>query len=177
MLSIAAVIATHNRPELLAERALASVSQQTRLPDHLVVVDDSGLEARPGNADIVAGLESPGTRVFYVENRRTPGASGAWNTSISYLQRIDPAVYVAILDDDDSWMPTYLEKCEGAVLERGLDMVAAGLVMHHSSDQAAELLDPPFALSGRDTLVRNTHIQGSNLFARLRSLLVLQRRV
>ena len=171
MLSIAAVIATHNRPELLAERALASISQQTRLPDHLVVVDDSGLEARPGNADIVAGLEIPGTRVFYVENRRTPGASGAWNTALSYLQRMDPAIYVAILDDDDSWAPAYLEKCERAVLERGLDMVAAGLVMHHSSGRAAELLDPPVALSGRDTLVRNTHIQGSNLFVRLRNLL------
>ena len=171
MLSIAAVIATHNRPELLAERALASISGQSRLPDHLVVVDDSGPNARQANADIVAALEISGTRVFYVENRRTPGASGAWNTALSYLQSVDPSVYVAILDDDDSWMPAYLRACEKALLERDLDMVAAGLLLHHSSEERAELLDPPVRLSASDTLVRNTHIQGSNLFVRLRCLL------
>ena len=111
MLSIAAVIATHNRPEFLAERALASISGQARLPDHLIVVDDSAPNTRRANTDMVAALEIPGTKVFYVENRRTPGASGAWNTALSYLQSVDPSVYVAILDDDDSWMPTYLRTC------------------------------------------------------------------
>ena len=171
MLSIAAVIATHNRPEFLAERVLASISGQARLPDHLVVVDDSAPNTRQANTDMVAALEIPGTKVFYVENRRTPGASGAWNTALSYLQSVDPSVYVAILDDDDSWMPTYLRTCEKALLERDLDMVAAGLIMHFSSEEGAELLDPPLTLSACDTLVRNTHIQGSNLFVRLRCLL------
>ena len=57
------------------------------------------------------------------------------------------------------------------MLERDLDMVAAGLIMHFSSEEGAELLDPPLTLSACDTLVRNTHIQGSNLFVRLRCLL------
>ena len=116
MPSIAAVVATHNRPGLLVERALASIATQTRLPDYLVVVDNSGADTRHANAEIVAGLTIPGTRTVYLENCRTPGASGAWNTALFYLHGIDPLAYVAILDDDDSWAGTYLERCEEAVM-------------------------------------------------------------
>ena len=171
MLSIAVVIATHNRPELLAARSLASVSAQTRQPDYLLVADDSDLELRSANARAVADLNIPGARIIYVENQRTRGASGAWNTALSCLQDLDPAAFVAVLDDDDSWEPTYLEKCELAVSDGGLDMVAAGLVFRRSQDSEGDLLLPPESLEVGDLLVRNTHIQGSNLFVRLRKLL------
>ncbi len=171
MPSIAAVVATHNRPGLLAERALASIARQTRLPDYLVVVDDSDADTGHANAEVVAGLTIPGTRTVYLENCRTPGASGAWNTALSHLHGVDPLAYVAILDDDDSWAGTYLERCEEGVLERGLDMVASGLAFHRSNGTEAELLDPPARLDAGVLLVRNPHIQGSNLFVRLRRLL------
>ena len=171
MASIAAVVATYNRPELLAGRSLASIALQTRLPDYLVVVDDSDIEVRSVNAGVVARLGGPGAKTIYLENRRTPGASGAWNTALSRLHEIDRSVFIAILDDDDAWAPTYLEECERAVSERDLDMVASGLVFIRSQDQDTQLLDPPSALDADDLLVRNTHIQGSNLFVRLRNLL------
>ena len=171
VLSIAAVVATHNRPALLGQRALASISFQTRLPDYLVVADDSDLDARRTNAEIVAHLNLPGVRTIYLENQRTSGASGAWNTALAQLQGIDPATFVAILDDDDSWDATYLEQCERAVLERDLDMVTAGLVFRRSGEQAGIPLDPPQRLNVHDLLVRNSGIQGSNLYARLRTLL------
>ena len=171
MPSIAAVVATHNRPDLLEKRSLASIVLQTRPADYLVVVDDSDMETRPANGGIVARLGLPRTRVFYLENRRTPGASGAWNTALSHLQEVDPSVFIAILDDDDAWTPTYLEQCERAVLERDLDMVASGLVFIRSQGSDGDLLDPPGSLDARDLLVRNTHIQGSNLFVRLRKLM------
>ena len=110
MSSIAAVVATHNRPELLAGRALASIAGQTRRPDCLIVVDDSESEIRHVNAEVVSALHIPDTRTIYLENRRTPGASGAWNTALIHLYEIDPAAFVAILDDDDSWAETYLER-------------------------------------------------------------------
>ena len=89
MLSIATVIATHNRPELLAERSLSSVTRQTRRPDYLIVVDDSDSEFRPANARTVADLNIPATRITYLENQRTPGASGAWNTALSHVHSLD----------------------------------------------------------------------------------------
>ena len=171
MISIAAVVATHNRPELLAERALASIAAQTRRPDYLVVVDDSDADTRRANAEVVAGLAISGTRTLYLENCRTPGASGAWNTALFHLHGIDPLAYVAILDDDDSWAGTYLERCEEAVLEKGLDIVSAGLVLHRFHGYPGQLLDPPSSLDVSALLVRNPHIQGSNLFVRLRRLL------
>ena len=50
-------------------------------------------------------------------------------------------------------------------------MVAAGLVFHSPRAPGGEPLDPPDGLNAGDLLVRNTHIQGSNLFVRLRILL------
>jgi len=49
-LQIAAVIATRNRADLLADRALASVAGQVRPPDFLIVADDSDAQERPRNA-------------------------------------------------------------------------------------------------------------------------------
>ena len=171
MPSIAAIVATHNRTELLAERALASVAQQTRRPDYLIVVDDSAAEFRNPNAKAVARLSISGTQKTYLENRRTPGASGAWNTALIHLQEIEPSAFVAVLDDDDSWDETYLERCEQVVTENELDMVAAGLVFHRFQDTETAIYRPPFNLEVDDLLVRNPHIQGSNLFVRLRKLL------
>ena len=171
MTSIAAVVATHNRPELLSGRALASIAGQTRRPDYLIVVDDSDADFRYANAEVVSSLCIPDTRKIYLENLRTPGASGAWNTALYHLHRVDSSAYVAILDDDDSWAETYLERCEQAVIESDLDMVAAGLLFRRFQDTASEVYHPPVTLEVSDLLVRNPHIQGSNLFVRLRRLL------
>ena len=170
-LKIAVVIATHNRPGLLAERALASVAVQTRPPDYLVVVDDSGPKVRPTNKEVVAGFGADGVTTVYLENRLTPGLSGACNSALSWLHSVGPEVYVAFLDDDDMWEPTYLERCEQAVVRQDLDMVAAGIVYHGSVDDRGTALDIPDRLDEKELLVRNPHIQGSNLFVRLRKLL------
>ena len=171
MTPIAAVVATHNRPELLAERALLSISQQTRPPDILVVVDDSAPDVRPDNREVVTAFSSPHTRSIYLGNRRTPGACGSWNTALYELRRIAPSAFVAILDDDDMWEPIYLQHCEQAALERNLDMVAAGIVFNLSVEEKGLPFTSPESLNADDFLVRNPYIQGSNLFVRLQKLL------
>ena len=171
MASIAAVVATHNRPELLANRSLASIALQARPPELLVVVDDSDPKVRRTNEEIVTDFRAEGTKTVYLENYRTRGVSGAWNTALSWLQAADPWTFVAILDDDDSWATAYLRQCEKAVRERDLDMVAAGTIYHKTLGHDGILLAPPDRLDVSDLLVRNPHIQGSNLFVRLRKLL------
>ena len=171
MSRIAAIVATHNRPQLLANRALESIARQSRPPDYLVVVDDSDPKAKRINEQVVADFRADGTKTVYLENYRTPGAAGAWNTGLSWLQGTEPSAFVAILDDDDAWAPTYLENCERKALEGRLDMVAAGIIYHTSSDHAGRPLSVPDSLDVEDLLVRNPHIQGSNLFVRLRKLL------
>ena len=170
-LSIAAVIATSNRPQLLANRALPSVALQARPPDYLVVVDDSDRKFRRTNREIVTDFRADDTKAIYLENYRTPGAAGAWNTALSELQNVIPSAFVAILDDDDSWDPSYLRMCEEMALYGDLDMVVAGIVRHEFIGDDGRLLWIPHHLDVNDLLVRNPHIQGSNLFLRLRKLL------
>lgn len=169
--TIAAVVATHNRPQFLAHRSLKSVADQTRPPDVLIVVDDSDQEYRRCNRAVVDGLKARGIKTTYMKNRRMPGASGAWNTALAHLQVMAPSAFVAILDDDDEWEPEYLSQCEKAVLERDLDMTASGIVYHESAVPEGKLLDSPEQLVVSDLLVRNTHIQGSNIFVKLHRLL------
>ena len=109
--------------------------------------------------------------MIYLENRRTPGASGAWNTALCELRRIAPSSFVAILDDDDMWEPSYLKRCEIEASTRSLDMVATGIVFNRSRGEESLLLRSPESLDIDDLLVRNPHIQGSNLFVRLSRLL------
>ena len=90
---------------------------------------------------------------------------------LSWLQGAKPSSFVAILDDDDAWAPTYLEQCENAAAEGRLDMVTAGIIYRKSSEHSGWPLAIPDRLEVGDLLVRNPHIQGSNLFVRLRKLL------
>ena len=142
-LSIAVVIATHNRPQLLARRSLASIADQTRPPDLLIIVDDSDTGIRHSNRAVAAKFKAGGIKTVYLENCRTRGAAGSWNTALSHLQATVPSTFVAILDDDDSWEPEYLHQCEKAVSERNSDMVASGITYHESATLEGRLLDPP----------------------------------
>ena len=170
----AAVITTCNRFDLLAERSLPSVVAQTRGLDYLVVVDSSIEKNRPGNRDLVNSLNLPNCEISYIENERSKGASAGWNTAIDFLVSAveDPSqVFVAILDDDDSWSPTYHESCFEAARERQLDMVAADHLRFESLDGQPITNHAPEELRADDFLKGNPGIQGSNLFLRLSVLL------
>ncbi len=170
MFPIAALVPTHDRPGFLVERSLASIARQTRAPDYLIIIDDSSPAARPANQRIAEGFQCTGTRVVYLENDRTPGLSGAVNTALMWLQAEAPSALVAMLDDDDAWERDYLERCERFLTENDLDMVAAGIIYHETGGKRRHLSSPP-KLDVDELLVRNPHIQGSNLFVRAEKLL------
>ena len=78
MFPIAVLVPTHDRPELLAERSLASIARQTRTPDYLIIIDDSGLASRPANERIAAGttnVRGPAWSTWKIVELR--GLSGA----------------------------------------------------------------------------------------------------
>jgi glycosyltransferase involved in cell wall biosynthesis len=171
---VAVVIATKNRYDLLSKRAIPSVVEQTRRPDYLFFVDDSTSNIRFQNAELVGSLRIPNCDILYIENHRSEGASGSWNTAIeACLSRVEQpeSLYIAILDDDDCWAPTYLELCCAAVFERQLDMVAADLRRFESAGGPPLLSQGVEELRADDFLLTNPGIQGSNLFLRLSVLL------
>ena len=165
---IAVLIATSNRPELLA-RALRSVQRQTIAPARIVVVDDSDGNFQAPNQRLVEDAAN----AKYLRNSRSKGAAGAWNDGLDHLLRVTPdprQLYVAILDDDDEWEPDHLQTCLDAVKSRQFDIVAAPL-WRHENDNGPKLRIPPESLDAADFLVGNPNIQGSNLFCRLSVLL------
>ena len=171
---VAALVATCNRPDLLNTRALPSIAQQSQTPIRVVVVDDSDDADAAQTEAIVRDWRHGGSRIEYLPNRRTKKrAAGAWNTGLDHLLRTcdDPIrLFVAILDDDDEWVPDHLRRCLAAAETQRLDVVASGF---WRIEEGAEpkLVTPPESLEASGFLVGNPGIQGSNLVCRLRVLL------
>jgi GT2 family glycosyltransferase len=170
---VVALVATRDRPEYLP-RALASIAKQTRSPNAVVVSED-GPEISAGMRRIAAECQLPaGVDLILLRNRRTPGAAGAWNSGVDEItRRFAPSrsVYIATLDDDDWWKPDHIASCLLLAVERENDVVATGMIRHDDHYPDGRSQDPPPLLSADDALVRNPHIQGSNLFVRLATLL------
>jgi len=170
---VVALVATRDRPVLL-RRALSSIAAQTRPPDVVLVVDD-GPEATPTTRVAIAETGfPPSVDVIVLRNRRTRGAAGAWNSGIDEAtRRFAPtsSVYIAILDDDDWWDSTHLSDCVTRAVSDDVDMVAASLVRHDDSHVEGRTQEAPAHLDADVALVRNPHLQGSNLFVRLTTLL------
>ncbi len=176
-LRVAVVIATHDREAELANRAIRSVLMQTRPPDFLVVIDDSDRRHRDANRRIVYGVSAPAgqsMRVKYLLNDRTPGLAGALNVGLDWLQReVEDAeeLLVAILDDDDALEPDYLAACTERQAEGDFDLIATDLLRHEGDGRPTIPQAAPDVLDVANLLVRNPGIQGSNIFARLSTLL------
>lgn len=75
------------------------------------------------------------------------------------------------MDDDDYWEPIYLEKCSKAVILKKLDMVVAGIIRHDDDNIEGRPQSIPNKLNSNTFLEGNPHIQGSNLFIKLQTLL------
>jgi len=126
-----ALIATCDRPRLLAARSLPSVAAQSRRPELLIITDDSKESVRARNQETVVKFSTRfGIRARYVANHRTAGASGCWNSgAMAALREFKESnnVYLAILDDDDEWLPHHLENAAALHAERNgaVDFIGA----------------------------------------------------
>jgi rhamnopyranosyl-N-acetylglucosaminyl-diphospho-decaprenol beta-1,3/1,4-galactofuranosyltransferase len=92
--SVVAVVVTHRRPDELA-KSLDVLSTQTRLPDHLIVVDNDG--PRDGRIrDLVAGQPIPTT---YLGSHRNLGGAGGFALGMLHALALG-ADWVWLADDD-----------------------------------------------------------------------------
>lgn len=173
-IKLAVIVATKNRHKLLAERSLPSIARQSTPPDFLIVCDDSDLDIRRLNQDTVEDVEIPNCSVTYCVNTRTDGASGCWNSAVTYLaSHVDSAenVILAFLDDDDSWHPNYLAECMKTLQSFKVDMVASGFNRIENNSLSPIQTQAPAKLEASLFLTGNPGIQGSNLFLRMSTFL------
>lgn len=167
---IVALVATCNRQQLLLSRALPSINGQSSHCDHVVLIDDG--DQRVDRKQIEHFSSEFGLPISLLANRRTKGASGAWNTGIDHLARscIDPClVYVAFLDDDDAWYSSHLTLIKSAINE-GAEVIATGF-RRMVDAKPEEVVSPPQELRAADFFVGNPGVQPTSLVIRLDRLL------
>lgn len=135
--SVTAVVATRDRPELLA-RAVRRITGQS-YPGEIecvVVFDQSSPAAVP--ADL-----PPGRRLRVLANSRTPGLAGARNSGIS----ASDGELIALCDDDDEWHPDKLRLQVELLESKNASLAACGVRIHHGSRQIDRVPPPSVALA------------------------------
>ncbi len=159
--TVAALIATKHRHELLRDRALPSVARQGLLPSFIVVVNDGAEWTSEQIGELRRAVGS--CELQLAANRRSPGAAGAWNTGLGVIATMVPShTFVAMLDDDDEWDAEHLEANVEAAEGSDANIVVSGLRLVSEAGEIKRSLVR--RLRDRDFLVGNEGWQGSNTF-------------
>ncbi|OAV75652.1 putative glycosyl transferase [Bacteroidales bacterium Barb7] len=171
LIQIGVIIATSfRRTNLLFNRSLRSVLQQTYSPDYIVIVDDNHdlneFDIIRKKLHLINNSNIHCIRNFRVKHQ---SGTGAWNSGADFLQDKFYNLrqsYIAILDDDDEWVANYLEKCIHSIETNGVEStkaVFANLVRLHEKFEIYFDLNIG-NLTVENFLIGNPGVQGSNMF-------------
>ena len=115
--SVSTVITTYNRDTKYVREAIESAVFQTYPPIEVIVVDDNGIGSRFENP--LRNLCSKYDNVIYLPNEKNSGPQISRNNGISASK----GEFVALLDDDDIWEKTKLEKQMALFTDERIGMV------------------------------------------------------
>lgn len=153
MATIAAIIATCDRPELLP-RALESARRQQTAVDEIIVVNDGLVELGIELGDV---LDLAGVRL--VRTGPYAGPAAARNAGAAAAS----SEVLAFLDDDDRWSPEHITEVKQLSEDSELVLTA---FRRQTRSGDIELRVPPPTLVASDWLVQNRGLQGSNVAIR-----------
>ena len=114
--SVSVIIPVHNGQRFILE-ALASVREQTRPPDEIVVVDDGSSDA---TAELVGSWPE---KVRYLRQQQQ-GPAAARNAGLATAS----GERIAFLDCDDLWCPGHLERTQACLDAEPTVQIAQGLI-------------------------------------------------
>jgi len=159
------LVTTFNRTDLLKSRALSSISNQSVGFEGILLVDNSDSEkTRKMNREVFLERFPEGN---YQVNEGHPGAAGTWNQGLRWIEQQNPEAWVAIIDDDDEWLPNHIELCKAH--STGNDAVISGIRTSLDGQFVEDRI--PSAIAQSDFFATNPGWQGSNTFARASKLL------
>jgi glycosyltransferase involved in cell wall biosynthesis len=110
----------HNAEDTI-ERCLESIAAQTMPARKVLVVDDASTD---GSVALVDRLSMPSVEVLRLPGNVGPGA--ARNRGVARAE----TEWVAFLDSDNEWRPTFLEELTAAVVSTDAGFGAGGGVRH-----------------------------------------------
>jgi glycosyltransferase involved in cell wall biosynthesis len=95
------IIPTYNRKDLLKERALKSLLNQTYKDFEVIVINDGGEDV----SDVIEEYKEKGLDINYISYKENKGHSYARNRGIEIAQ----GEWIGFLDDDDEYLNDTLE--------------------------------------------------------------------
>lgn len=154
MVIVSVVIPTYNRAELV-DQAIESALAQTLEDIEVIVVDDGSTD---DTETVVHTFDDP--RVSYHRHDSNRGGSAARNTGIDHSS----GEYIALLDSDDKWYPTKLERQRDELASRGSSWVAAYCDFRQErSNTLVEVVDNiirrPTGLEGDEELINRIFLR------------------
>jgi len=182
------IIATSfQRNEILINRAVLSVYKQKYVcPDKIkiIIIDDNyhieninEIKFRVIELRKKLNLQLPDFETIVLPNNRTRHRSGtgAWNTGLFYVKEnyfIENS-FIAILDDDDEYLPDYLKTCSESVSETATTITGAVFCRIIWRSEHIDIIHnlTQNLLTREEFFIGNPGIQGSNIFINTKLLL------
>lgn len=137
---VAVIIPLYNHQRYIGE-AIASVLEQTQLPDRLIVVDDGSTDGSLAAAE--QALARAGTLAVELRRQTNRGTARTLNETIRSL---DEEV-IGILNSDDVWAPNRLERLLPELGSEGPGLVFSGVDFFGDPNQE-DLSLYPVAMAG-----------------------------
>lgn len=144
-MNISVIVPLYNKKDTI-ERALNSIINQTLKPVEIIVVNDGSTDGSDG---VVEGMNLRQLRLISQENA---GVSAARNKGL----KLAKCEWVAFLDADDEWLPTFLEeiiRIKDKYPGSSIYATAYFLVDHEGNQNNIKLNNLPF--KGRDGILNN----------------------
>ena len=113
---VTAIVPMHNAARTI-EATLASIAAQTVAPAGVIVVDDASSD---NSVELINALDKP--RFTLIQLDHSLGAGGARNAAVASAT----TEWIALLDSDDLWQPTFLEETLGAAIKLDADFASSG---------------------------------------------------
>jgi len=157
---VSVVIPTHNRAHYVTQ-AIDSVLAQTYANYEIIVVDDGSTD------DTRHVLRAYGDRLRYIyQENHNRGPAAALNRAVSEAR----GKYIALLDDDDMWLPSKLE-LQIAVLEQDPEIGFLGTDMY-ITDASGNVIDrwgkPPSVAETFASLIEDNILGNPSVVVRKR---------
>lgn len=151
------VITTYNRPDYLLH-SLQSVLDQTLQPREIIVIDDN---SSADYGDVLSKFNAP--KIRYIKQSVSGGANVARNKGVT------EAKYdlVAFLDDDDIWLPHYLQEHKKRY-DDGADAVVSGF--KHLGDETEVRINTDNCVT-KSSLIKGNNYCGMSGFSCKRNLI------